>query len=345
MPDVATPEPSPQHGVGLQRVMGGFSSPLLVTHDGNATYVVEQCGTIQRVDGNASTLWLDISSRVACGGERGLLGLAFPPDFASSGRYYVAYTNAQGNSVLSRFVGQQEEVLLTVTQPASNHNGGHLSFGPDGMLYHGLGDGGLARDAFRNAQNKGTLLGSILRLDVSTATGYAIPADNPFVDDPLAAGEVWAYGLRNPWRFSFDPANGDLWIGDVGQDAWEEVDHLPAGVAGANFGWPVWEGTHEHEPGIVMDHTFPVAEYANAGGDCSVTGGHVYHGPLVDLEGKYVLGDYCSGTIRVVFQEAGTWVIHDLLETTLRISSFGQDAAGALYVVDHQGAIHRFVAP
>lgn len=345
VPDVATPEPGPLRGVALERVMGGFSSPVLVTHDGNATYVVEQCGTVKRLVGNASSPWLDIKARVSCGGERGLLGLAFPSDYVSKGRYYVSYTNSAGNSVLSRFVGDQEEIILTVTQPASNHNGGHLAFGPDGMLYYGLGDGGLARDAFRQAQNPATLLGSILRLDVSAATGYTVPADNPFVADPTGADEVWSYGLRNPWRFSFDSATGDLWIADVGQDAWEEVDFQPAASkGGTNYGWPVWEGTHEHEPGLALDHEFPVAEYANAGGDCSITGGHVYHGPLADLEGKYILGDYCSGIIRAVFKDNGTWAIHDILQSGLRISSFGTDAAGHLYVVDHQGAIHRFTA-
>ncbi len=339
VPDVATPVPGPPAGVALERVMGGFDSPLLVTHDGTDTFVVEQCGTIQRIVDGEATPWLDISDRVGCGGERGLLGLAFE---AGSDRFYVSYTDRSGASTVSRFT-DREEVLLRVDQPAANHNGGHLAFGPDDMLYIGLGDGGLARDAFRNAQNRATLLGSILRIDVSGQVGYEIPADNPFVGDAVAAEEIWAYGLRNPWRFSFDNATGDLWIADVGQDAWEEVSLLAPEAAGANLGWPVWEGTHQHEPGIVVDHTFPIAEYANAGGDCSITGGHVYHGPLA-IDGQYVLGDFCSGIIRVVFQDNGTWVLQDLLETSLRISSFGLDAAGTLYVVDHQGAIHRFVA-
>lgn len=344
-PPVATPEPGPDLGVALELVADGFTEPLLLTHDGSASYVVEQCGTVRRLADDAMALWLDLRARVGCGGERGLLGLAFPPDHSQTGRYYVAYTDKAGDSVLSRFVADAEEVLLTVSQPASNHNGGHLAFGPDGMLYYGLGDGGSARDAFGQAQDPRTLLGSLLRLDVSGATGYQSPSDNPFVGDGAGADEVWAYGLRNPWRFSFDAATGDLWIGDVGQSAWEEIDRLASDApAPANFGWPIWEGSQRQRAGTAEGHTFPVAEYARANGDCSVTGGHVYHGPLAGLEGKYVLGDYCSGIIRAVFQDGDAWKLVDVLESSLRISSFGVDVTGLLYVVDHQGALYRFVA-
>ncbi len=342
--EVATPEPGPDGIVELERLWGDFDQPLLVTHDGQDTYVVEQCGKIWQMP--ARILFLDVSDAISCGGERGLLGLAFPDDHAATGLFYVSYTDPSGASVLERrHLDGRSFVLLEVAQPASNHNGGHIAFGPDGYLYYALGDGGLARDAFRNGQNKQTLLGSILRLDVAggPTTAYTVPADNPFVDDPTGADEIWAWGLRNPWRFSFDGETGDLWIADVGQDAWEEVNFQEAGAAGGeNYGWPVYEGTHSHEPGVVLEHTFPVAEYANTD-DCSVTGGHVYRGADVpELTGSYVLGDYCTGMIRTIVHD-GDWRLLDMMDTNLRISSFGEDAAGELYVVDHQGAVHRFI--
>lgn len=346
--EVATPEPGTSAGFALQRVAGGFNQPLLVTHAGDdRLFVVEQGGTIQLVDGDWSTprLWLDISSRISAGGERGLLGLAFAPDYATTGRFYVSFTATDGASVLERWVGTKSEEILRVAQPYANHNGGHIAFGPDGYLYLGLGDGGLAADPNKNGQNKATLLGSILRLDVSAATGYAAPRDNPFVGDATGADEVWAYGLRNPWRFTFDRVTGDLWIADVGQDEWEEVNFQPAASQGGeNYGWAAYEGTHLYPGGIAVNHVFPVAEYANANGDCSVTGGHVYRGGAVPaLTGAYLLGDYCSGKIRAVVYDDG-WRLFDWYAADLRISSFGEDVSGELYVVDHQGAIHQFVA-
>ncbi len=347
---VATPEPGPDLGIALERLWGDFERPLLVTHADEQLFVVEQCGKVWQMP--QRSLWLDITPRVSCSGEQGLLGLAFPDDHAATGHFYVAYTDNSGTSILERRIvadGAPTEAsteLLRVTQPASNHNGGHIAFGPDGYLYMGLGDGGLARDAFRQGQNKGTLLGTVLRLDVAGAfeAAYGIPQDNPFVDDPAGANEIWAWGLRNPWRFSFDRATGDLWIADVGQDAWEEVNFEAAGgTGGVNYGWPVYEGTHLHEPGVAIDHVLPVAEYANQGGDCSVTGGFVHRGNVSGLVGKYVLGDYCSGTIRTVVSTGDGWALQDTLDTDLRISSFGEDASGTLYVVDHQGAVHRFV--
>ncbi len=348
-PDVATPEPGDPGNITVERLWGEFDRPLLVTHDGTSTYVVEQCGKVWRMPDRE--LWLDVSSKVSCSGEQGLLGMAFPPDHATTGLVYISYTDTAGTSVLERLrlegdaPGTSGTILIQVAQPASNHNGGHIGFGPDGMLYMALGDGGAARDAFRNGQNKLSLLGSILRLDVAGAFGdaYTVPEDNPFVGDSTGADEIWAWGLRNPWRFSFDPATGDLWHADVGQDAWEEINWQPADSGGGeNYGWPVYEGTHLHEPGVVIDHTPPVAEYANAG-DCSVTGGHVYRGTDVPgLVGRYVLGDYCTGIIRVVESDGDAWRLLDLMDTSLRISSFGTDPAGELYVVDHQGAVHRF---
>lgn len=337
----------------LERVWGDLEQPLLVTHDGVRTFVVEQCGRIQVADNGSLRPWLDVSSQVSCGGERGLLGLAFPADHADTGRFYIAYTDATGASVLERRIveagepGAPGQVLLTVAQPASNHNGGHLAFGPDGMLYHGLGDGGAAGDPWGNAQNPATLLGSILRLDVS-GDSYASPPDNPFVGDTLGRDEVWSYGWRNPWRFSFDNATGDMWVADVGQDCWEEVDHEPAGAGGRNYGWPRFEGDHPfagpsgatciERTVDVQGYAFPVAEVRNDD-HCSITGGHVVRGGPPGLRDAYVFGDYCSGTIWTYRDEVAV-----LMETSLRISSFGLDAAGSLHVVDHQGSVHRFTA-
>lgn len=330
----------------LERVLGGLDSPLLVTHDGQDRYIVEQEGRVLRWIGDQATLWLDIRDRVQSGGERGLLGLAFPPDHAASGRFYVSYTDEDGTSILSRFLveggepdADSEQVLLSVQQPFSNHNGGHIEFGPDGYLYMGLGDGGFRDDPQQNGQNKGTLLGTILRLDVS-GDDYKVPSDNPFVSETGSRGEIWHYGLRNPWRFHFD-SDGGLWIGDVGQDAWEEVDHAAPGASGLNFGWPAYEGNHLHAGGPALDPIFPVAEYANGDDGCSITGGPVYEGSVEDLQGLYLFADYCTGTIWSMVPGSATYTIWQ--ETDLRISSFGQDADGEVYVVDHQGAIHQIL--
>jgi glucose/arabinose dehydrogenase len=237
-----------------------------------------------------------------------------------------------------------EQMLLRVDQPFSNHNGGELEFGPDGFLYIATGDGGAAADPFGNGQRLDTLLGKLLRLDVDGGDPYAIPGDNPF-----AAGgglpEIWAYGLRNPWRFAFDPVNGDLYIGDVGQNAWEEVDYLPAGLSGPrNFGWNVREGAHTFTGPAGADMIDPVAEYANGvGGTCSVTGGVVIRSPsLSDWAGVYVYGDYCSGQVwGLVRDAAGVWNNQLLFNTDLTISAFGTDASGEVYLVHHGGAVYR----
>jgi glucose/arabinose dehydrogenase len=299
--------------------------------------------------------FLDISSQISCCGERGLLGLAFHPNYPENGFFYVNYTDLNGNTSISRFQvsddpdradAGSEVRLLGVEQPYRNHNGGVVEFGPDGYLYLGLGDGGSGGDPHNNGQNTQALLGKILRIDVDGGELYAIPADNPFVDGG-GAQEVWAYGLRNPWRFAFDRQTGDLYIADVGQNQWEEVNFLPAGSpGGANFGWNYLEGSHSFLSGANVPEGLvnPVAEYDHSMG-CSVTGGVVYRGEqLPEWQGIYLYGDYCSGLIWGLFRsEDGAWQNQLVFETGASISSFGEDEAGEVYFTDHLGNIFRLV--
>lgn len=351
--------------VALERVATGFHQPLHVTNaeDGSdRLFVVEQPGTVWIIQ-DGETLeepFLDIRERVNDAGfEQGLLGLAFPPDYEASGVFYVTYTATMGTSILARYevaeddanegLEETEEILLEIMQPFQNHNGGHVAFGPEGYLYYGMGDGGAAGDPQQNAQNTGTLLGTMMRIDVSPSTGYEVPDDNPFVGDPQGEDEIWAYGLRNPWRWSFDAATGDLYIGDVGQDEWGEVNHQPAdSEGGENYGWNVYEGEEKYFLGppesTAPDAVFPVAAYSIQGGDCSIIGGHVYRGQAVpQLEGLYVLGDYCSGMLRLLEETGDGWELEEWRETELSITSFGVDEAQELYVVDQQGGVFRFV--
>lgn len=338
-----------------------FERPVFLTHAGDDSeflYVIEQEGVIHRI-GPASPgqtdVFLDIRSSVTRGGnEEGLLGLAFSPAFADNGQFYVYYSATKPRrSVLSRFETradgladpESEEVVLEVGQPFPNHNGGMITFGPDGMLYIGLGDGGSAGDPHRNGQNPGTLLGTILRIDTehpADGAPYAIPGDNPFVGDPGARDEVWAYGLRNPWRFSFDRATGDLWVGDVGQNAREEVDIVHPG---ANYGWNVMEGSTCFRTRSCNDDGLqaPVAEYGHNLG-CSVTGGYVYRGKrLPALKGVYLYGDFCSGRIWGLHHD-GTEVTAqaELVRAQFQVSSFGEDADGEVYVLGFDGGIYTF---
>ena len=326
-------------------------------------FVTEQGGQIHsfpaRQDVTDSAVFLDITDRVNEGGnEEGLLGLAFAPDYRESGYFYVYYSAGDPRrSVLSRFMASpndpsraddtSELIILEVPQPASNHNGGQLSFGPDGYLYIGLGDGGRGGDPFGNGQNTATLLGSILRIDVSGASGeegYRIPPDNPFVGVAGAGQEIWAYGLRNPWRFSFDSETGQLWVGDVGQNDWEEVDLVEKGQ---NYGWNIMEGAHCFRPRTGCDGTglrLPVAEYRTAEG-CSIIGGYVSRsGVLPSLIGAYVYGDFCSGKIwglRHDGQSVTELVL--LVDSDLNITSFGLDLAGELYILSRDSGIYRLV--
>lgn len=355
-------------GFELESVASGFNRPLYLTHAGDGSgrlFVVEQGGVIWVLqDGQRlETPFLDVSDRIspeALGGgysERGLLGLAFHPDYAENGVFFINYTDRNGTSVTSRYRVSaddpnradpaSEEQLLLVEEPFANHNGGHLAFGPDGYLYLGLGDGGSAGDPQNNAQNLGTLLGTILRLDVNADEGYAIPEDNPFVADENARPEIWAWGLRNPWRFSFDRETGDLYIADVGQNEWEEVNFQPASSPGGeNYGWNAYEASqiYSGQP-PAADPVMPIAEYSHSGtGGCSITGGYVYRGEaLPALAGVYFYGDWCTGTIwSATAGEGGVWDAQVALESGRRISSFGEDEAGELYVVDYDGEILRF---
>ncbi|WP_293172269.1 PQQ-dependent sugar dehydrogenase [Oceanithermus sp.] len=338
--------------VALQPVVSQLDKPLYLTQEpGGPLLVVTQRGQVFFVDAKGRAQpWLDLRKKVSCCGERGLLGLAFHPNYAKNHRFFVNYTDRRGRTVIEEYRNQQPyRVLLTIKQPYANHNGGHLAFGPDGYLYIGTGDGGSAGDPQRNAQNPASLLGKMLRIDVDRGNPYAIPEDNPFVDNPKYRPEIWALGLRNPWRYSFDRATGDLFIADVGQNRWEEVDFVPAPMntsGGWNFGWNVMEGNHCFKPpkncrraGLVP----PILEYGHDQG-CSITGGYVYRGQAIpELVGAYLFGDYCSGTIWTARWENGAWTSQVLLRTKLKISSFGEDAAGELYVVDYGGTVYRIV--
>jgi len=349
----------------LVRVASGLTLPVDIQHAGDGTgrlFLVQQNGII-RVwrDGSLLTApLLDISARTRGNGECGLLGLAFPPGFKDKQYFYVNYTDPQCRvTTVSRFrissgnpnaaEAGSEAVILTQAQPFQNHNGGGVVFGPDGYLYIGFGDGGSARDPQNAGQNRRTWLGKMLRIDVETGvTPYRVPADNPFVNDPAFLPEIWAWGLRNPWRFSFDPATGDLWIGDVGQNRAEEINFQPAGQGGQNYGWRLMEGLQCLDGGC--DRTglvLPIHEYTRQQGDVSVTGGNVYHGSLAPaLRGSYVYGDYQSGRIWVMRRQGDGISNRLLFQSPYRISSFGVDEAGELYLAHHTGGeIYRFVGP
>ncbi|MEX1170852.1 MAG: PQQ-dependent sugar dehydrogenase [Chloroflexota bacterium] len=353
--------------LGLDPVASGLSSPLLVTHAGDDSgrlFVVEQTGRIRIIkDGSlVSAPFIDISRSVSKGGEQGLLGLAFHPSYETNGKLYLSYTDLNGTSVIreyrvstnpDRVNGSSGRTLLRVRQPYANHNGGHLAFGPDGLLYIGLGDGGSGGDPGNRAQSRGTLLGKLLRIDVNRRTGslpYGIPSTNPYVGRS-GLDQIWAYGLRNPWRFSFDRVTGDLWIGDVGQGSWEEVDRALAtrgrnAGRGLNFGWRVMEGAHCFRPSsgcVRTGRTLPLTEYGHRGGRCSITGGYVYRGNAYpDLVGAYFFGDYCTGEIWYVDRGAARGVAPTRArDTGARITSFGEDQAGELYLTDAGGTVYR----
>jgi glucose/arabinose dehydrogenase len=305
---------------------------------------------------------VDLSARIRAGGEQGLLGLAFHPGFAANGRLFVDYTRTgDGATIVSELTAAPdhgsanpatERILLTVSQPFANHNGGQLAFGPDGFLYIGLGDGGSGGDPYGNGQNRQALLGKILRISVdgSPAPGkaYAIPNSNPYAAGGISPGaglpEIWAYGLRNPWRFSFDRATGDLYIGDVGQNAWEEIDRQPGGSRGGeNYGWNAFEGTHCYSACAGVSAVPPITEYSHSDG-CSVTGGYVYRGARQPtLNGIYVFGDYCSGTIFTVPAGVGSAAPRPVAASGLNISSFGEGQDGEVFVVDLGGSVYRVV--
>lgn len=342
----------------------GLERPVGVSDAGDGSgrlFIIEQNGQI-RIWQAGSLLpepFLDLRDTVTCCGERGLLGLAFHPDYQDNGNFYINYTLEIRGNLFTRIARyqvstetdradpQSEHVLLEIQQPYENHNGGGLAFGPDGYLYIAVGDGGSGGDPLGNGQALDTLLGKLLRIDVDAGDPYGIPADNPFAGGGGQA-EIWAYGLRNPWRFAFDPLTGDLYIGDVGQGEWEEIDFLPAGYpGGANFGWNVYEGMHHYSgapgPGEVL--VFPAAEYGHDTGQ-SVTGGVVYRGAeLPDWYGVYLYGDFSSGKVWGLLRlPDGSWQNSLLYTTGALISSFGQDAKGEVYLVNYNGELLRLVS-
>lgn len=348
--------------LGLELVVSGLSAPVGLVHSGDGTrrlFVIEQRGVIRIVRDAIlqPQAFLDLRDRVACCGEQGLLGLAFDPQFSTNGFFFVNYTDRAGDTRVERYRVRADDpdradiasvaLVLAVDQPFSNHNGGHLVFGPDGYLYIGLGDGGSGGDPSNRAQDLGTLLGKMLRIDVRSGLPYSVPADNPFAGVNGARPEIWARGLRNPWRYSFDRDTGDLWIADVGQNAWEEVNfQRAASRGGENYGWRRMEGTHCFNPSSGCDDgtlTLPVLEYGRDDG-CSVTGGFRYRGARFPaMRGVYIYGDYCSGLIRGAMP--GVTGFSDVLElrSGLSISSFGEDQSGEIYVVSHDGTIYRLV--
>jgi glucose/arabinose dehydrogenase len=354
--DVALAQGGQLPTLALGTPLGGFSSPVGITHAGDGTgrlFVVEQGGQIRLVKNGVlqATPFLNISARISAGGERGLLGLAFPHDYARKGHFYVNYTNPAGNTVISRFQRSaanadtsdpaSEQILLTIGQPFANHNGGQLAFsGRDRFLYVGMGDGGSGGDPGNRAQNPAELLGKILRLDTETGRPYTYtsPATNPFVSTAGFRPEIWALGMRNPWRFSFDRLTADLFIADVGQGTWEEVNFQPASsVGGENYGWRIMEGTHCFDPPgcSVTGLTLPIVEYNHSAGDCSVTGGYVYRaGAFPRMQGLYFYGDFCTGRIWGLRRDSGVQNTL-LLDTSIQISAFGEDESGALYVAGY----------
>lgn len=380
--ELPTPTPAPSVEVAatlapnaiqlrLEPAYQGFELPVFFTDAGDGSgrhFVVEKTGKIWVIDDEqiVPEPFLDLSAKItARGNEQGLLGMAFAPDYATSGHVFVNYTDTAGATTVERYTVSAEDsnradpasafVVLTVAQPAQNHNAGMLDFGPDGYLYVPLGDGGASNDRFGNGQNPDALLGKILRLDVTSdpQQPYVVPADNPFVatdwNGQDVRDEVWAIGLRNPWRTSFDRLTGDFWVADVGQNQIEEINVIPAGTAGGlNLGWPIMEGmscfgsVSCDQAGLTM----PAVDYTHRDGNCSVTGGYVYRGDAYPAwNGIYFYGDYCSGHIWAMAQDnAGGWANALIANTDLVISSFGEDQNGELYVVDYGGGtIYRMM--
>lgn len=347
--------------VEIEFFKGNFSDPLSLHHaNDERLFVVEQGGRIKIIqpDGTVNqTPFLNISGQISNGGEQGLLGLAFHPDYVNNGYFFINYTKTNGDTQVSRFsvdpgnpdlADENSELpIIDYAQPFSNHNGGCIAFGPDGYLYIASGDGGSGGDPGNRAQNRLLLLGKLLRLDIDNPSGnnnYGIPPDNPFVGDPDGLDEIWAYGLRNPWRFSFDLTENNLWIGDVGQGEVEEIDREPATEGGINYGWRCYEGSMPFNTANcppVGDLAFPIAEYSSGSGsgNCSITGGYVYRGSVyTDIEGLYFFADYCSGLIGTV-DAGGNLVDHGNFSGNW--VSFGEDINKELYIVDIGGDIYK----
>jgi glucose/arabinose dehydrogenase len=360
----ATPVFEPVSTITVKLIAEGFSQPTFLTHsDDSRLFVSEQAGRIW-VLVNGQKLerpFLDISLRVRSDAlEQGLLSVAFHPEFAANGYFYVNYSDVRGDTVVARYTVLDDEpnladpdsevILMTVDQPYANHNGGQLQFGPDGFMYVGMGDGGSAGDPGNHGQNPSTLLGAMLRIDVDGPAPYSIPADNPYLEDDAVRDEIWATGLRNPWRFSFDQLTGDLYIADVGQNMWEEINFQPArATGGVNYGWNVFEGSSCYSQSSCADseYVMPIAEYSHTEGGCSITGGYVYRGQAhPSLRGNYFFADYCLGNVWSLFPNpAGHWEMTQVARLGVNISSFGEDAAGEVYFLDHVGGAIYQIQP
>lgn len=361
-PAAATSSPEPTarsipaaNSITWVEVARGFNRPVTLTHAGDdRLFIVEQRGMIWILQNGERQPepFLDIRDRVRDqGNEQGLLGLAFHPDYRSNGYFYLDYTGAGGETHIARFQVSQdsnradpasESLVLAFEQPYANHNGGALVFGPDGMLYIGAGDGGSGGDPQGNGQRLDTLLGKILRIDVDQSPPYVVPPDNPFANGG-GRPEIWAYGLRNPWRMAFDSATGDLYIGDVGQNSVEEIDFQPAGAQGArNYGWNLREGSRAYAAGSFEGLIEPIAEYDHSLG-CSVTGGGVIRDSrLPEWDGVYLFGDFCSGRLWGLRRDGqGAWLLAELQQTSWLVSSFGVDVEGRVYLIDLNGSIQR----
>lgn len=356
--DAATAPASEESSITLIPVVAqGLESPVFVTHANDRSgrlYIVEQSGRI-RIAQEGRLLeapLLDISEHVLYGYECGLLGLAFHPQYRENGRFFVNYSTKDGcSTVVAEYrrspdgtgPAREEKVILAIPQPETNHNGGMLAFGHDGLLYIGLGDGGGIGDPQNRSQDMRDLLGKMLRIDVDRGLSYAVPPDNPFTPE-VARPEIYAVGLRNPWRYSFDRDTGELWLADVGLKGWEEINVV---VKGGNYGWSIMEGSSCfkkkacHATGLIP----PLFAYRHEQGRCSITGGYVYRGTSIPaLAGAYLYGDYCSGEVFAIRTEKGGQVAGDpwrILKTEARISSFGEDEQGEVYLVDHRGAVYR----
>ncbi|AWH84608.1 cadherin [Flavobacterium album] len=350
--------------IELEPFAQGLNMPVDIAFaNDDRMFVVEQDGLIKmliNVEGEVTqSTFLNVSSLIATSGsERGLLGMAFHPDFENNGYFFINYTNTSNNTVIARYTVNSADpnvadpnsgvILLTVTQPFSNHNGGCLRFGPDGYLYIGMGDGGDGGDPGNRAQNINTLLGKMLRLDVDGAAPYTSPADNPYIGVD-GADEIWAIGMRNPWKFSFNRLNGDLWIGDVGQELWEEINKVPSTSGGLNFGWRCYEGTHTYntsECSGITGLTAPLVDYSSGSGsgNCSVIGGYVYTGTLFpNLQGKYLFADYCSSKIGMI-DEAGGAITWTSAFPGTNFVTFGEDHSGELYIAGiSDGKIYHII--
>ena len=355
-------EPELPAELRVETVATGLSSPVYLTSPANdqRLFVVEQAGRIRIIQNGqlVDPPFLDIRSRVSSGGERGLLSLAFHPNYATNGFFFVNFTDLAGDTRVERFTvaagtpnvanAASSKLIIGIAQPFSNHNGGQLQFGPDGKLYIGMGDGGGSGDPLQHGQDRSTLLGDLLRIDIDAGDPYSIPSDNPYATSTQFRREIWAYGLRNPWRFSFDRTDGVIYVADVGQNQYEELNAVSAAQAGVNYGWRIMEGQHCFSPATnctTAGLQLPVHEYSHADG-CSVTGGYVYRGSRIPgVVGHYFYSDYCGGFLRSFKLVNGaatdhrTWNIGDIGSVT----SFGQDASGELYMLTSNGRVSRII--